>query len=94
MGKRDRLRSVVDVDKTEAGGYNDNRRDCCDKRSVPELSHEMTAIRGWGRSFPFAVSFSHMEKQCCNAEEYQGVSKKLTICNHKRPPFRGKGFPL
>ena len=50
----------------------------------------MTAILDGGRSFPFV---ENLITQTDNAKEYQGVSKKLTICNHSNPPFRGKGFP-
>ena len=49
----------------------------------------MTAIRSRGRSFPFV----ELDKQSYYADDNQGVSKKLTICNHSNPPFQGDRSP-
>lgn len=36
-----------------------------------------------GRSFPFA----ELEDQAHNADDDQGVSENLTVCDHSDPPF-------
>nr|DAJ19919.1 MAG TPA: hypothetical protein [Siphoviridae sp. ctedi74]DAP42663.1 MAG TPA: hypothetical protein [Caudoviricetes sp.]DAQ15482.1 MAG TPA: hypothetical protein [Caudoviricetes sp.] len=46
----------------------------------------MTAYLGRGRSF----SFAHLENQSCNAYQYQRVSKKLTVSNHRHHLPSGK----
>ncbi len=54
------------------------------------ISQRNDRIRAKGRSFPF----EDLIAQTDNANEYQGVSEKLTISNHDSPPFPGDRAPV
>lgn len=38
--------------------------------------------------------FVYLNEQAADADDDQGVSEELTVCNHGNPPFRGTRVPL